>query len=435
MNPVLILIGIALGAVVTLVLVRPRLVAASRLRHENAMLQRDLEHERELGEERLRVNREAAGQLSEHFKALSADALRSNNEQFVQLARATLERYQVEARGDLDARRKAVAELVDPLAKSIAQVDEQIQKLDRERVSQQGALQQQLRLMQEGQERLRGETSSLVSALRQPHTRGRWGELQLRRVVELAGMTAYCDFTEQTVVQGDGRTLRPDMIVHLPGGKQAVVDAKAPLQSFLDAHEATDEAERSRHLANHARLLREHIRSLGSKQYWSQFEDAPDFVFLFLPGEHFLNAALEADPTLIEQGVNQSVLLATPTTLIALLRAVNYGWQQEKMTENARHISELGRELYTRLGTLAEHVQKLGRRLNTTVDAYNQAVGSLEGRVLVSARRFADHGVGGPDLPELDPIDTTARRAQAPELEVVAAPTQRTLEEAANDAA
>ena len=217
------------------------------------------------------------------------------------------------------------------------------------------------------------------------------------------------------------RALRPDLIVNMPGGKQVVVDAKAPLQAFLDAYEAGDDAERERHLREHARLLRDHIRKLSARSYWSQFRDAPDFVLLFLPGEHFYNAALEADPSLIQQGVDQQVLIATPTTLIALLRAVHFGWQQEKVAENAREISELGRELHTRIASVADHVQKLGKRLGGAVDAYNATVGSLETRVLVSARRFAEHGVVGHDkeIAPLEPVDRVPRAPQAPELTAV----------------
>ena len=282
-------------------------------------------------------------------------------------------------------------------------------------------LQEQLRGMVDAQERLRGETGALVAALRKPQARGRWGEMQLRNVVEMAGMVAYCDFAEQVTVHDDERTLRPDLIVNMPGGKQVVVDAKAPLQAFLDAYDAGDEAEREHHMREHARLLRDHIRKLSARSYWSQFRDAPDFVLLFLPGEHFYNAALEADPSLIQQGVDQQVLIATPTTLIALLRAVHFGWQQEKVAENAREISELGRELHTRIASVADHVQKLGKRLGGAVDAYNAAVGSLETRVLVSARRFAEHGVVGhdKDIAPLEPVDRVPRAPQAPELTAV----------------
>jgi DNA recombination protein RmuC len=408
------ILGIAIGAGLMIAAVRPRLAEVSALRRERDEYARDYSRLEGV----LETERAAT---ADRFKALSAEALRSNNEQFLALARQTLGSFQTEAKGELEKREKAVRELVAPITESLTKVDVRLERLDRERLQTTTVLQQQLRTMVESQDKLRGQTGALVAALRKPQTRGRWGEMQLRNVVEMAGMVGYCDFTEQTTVYGDDRVLRPDLIVRLPGGKQVVVDAKAPLQSFLDAYEAADDGQRDAHLQAHARLLREHVRKLSAKSYWSQFDDAPDFVLLFLPGEHFLNAALEADPGLIEQGVEQSVLIATPTTLIALLRAVHYGWQQEKVAQNAREISELGRELHGRIGTVAKHVQKVGRSLSGAVDAYNQAVGSLESRVLVSARRFADHGVVGPDkdIPVLEPVDVTPRATQAPELTAV----------------
>jgi DNA recombination protein RmuC len=296
----------------------------------------------------------------------------------------------------------------DPIHDALARMDAQLNRLERDRLQARGALDEQLRTLAAGQERLRGETGALVAALRRPQARGRWGELQLRRVVELAGMTAHCDFSEQpTVARGGERLLRPDLVVHLPGGTDVVVDAKAPLGAFLDAYEARDEDARASALAMHARLLREHVRRLSAKAYWEQFDAAPDFVFLFLPGEHLYSAALEADPELLEAGARQRVLIATPTTLIALLRAVACGWREERVAEDARAVAEAGRELHGRLETFAEHLQRLGARLRGAVGAYDDAVGSFERRVLPGARRLAAHGVVAPEreLPALDRID------------------------------
>jgi DNA recombination protein RmuC len=312
-------------------------------------------------------------------------------------------------------REQTVDALVAPIRDSLARVDAKLGELERDRARARGALDEQLRTLATDQERLRTETSALGSALRQPQTRGRWGELQLRRVVELAGMLAHCDFVEQASVAGEDGLLRPDLVVRLPGGKQVVVDAKTPLHAFLNAYEASDETIRARELASHARLLREHVRQLSAKSYWAQFDPAPDFVLLFLPGEHFYNAALEADPSLLEQSVRQNVLIATPTTLIALLRAVAYGWRQETVAEGARAVAEAGRELHGRLETFAEHLQRLGTRLRGAVGAYNDAVGSFEHRVLPGARRLAEHGAVAPgsELPALEPVDLTTRALAA----------------------
>jgi DNA recombination protein RmuC len=382
--------GLAIGAAAAALALAPRLVSArAALAGEGAR-----------SSARLAALGEAHERLTHEFGALSAEALRANNEQFLALARSEFGTLRAAAGGDLERRQAALGELVAPLRDSLSRVDGRLERLERDRVAARAQLGEQLRALMESNERLRGETGTLIAALRRPHARGRWGEMQLRRVVEMVGMTAHCDFVEQRTVDGEEGTLRPDLIVRLPGGKQVVVDAKAPLQAFLDASDASDEDGRRRHLEAHARLLRDHIRHLSAKAYWSQFDSAPDFVVLFVPGEHFHQAALEVAPDLIEEGVRQHVLIATPMTLITLLRAVAYGWQQERVADSARAIGQLGRELHGRLGSLLARLDRLGRRLSGTVDAYNEAVGTLESRVLPSARRLSAHGVA-PDGEEL----------------------------------
>ena len=382
-----------------------------------ARLSTELEHERAAAAEKLQLVQQAREEFADAFKALSAEALHRNNTSFLELARTQLERFQLAAKDELEQRRQAIEQLVAPLKESLAKVDGQVVSLENARREAYGALTQQLQTLAESQDKLRLETSNLVTALRAPHVRGRWGEMQLKRVVEMAGMVAYCDFVEQaTVSDNDGRLLRPDLVVRLPGGKNVVVDAKAPLHAYLDALEASDDDVRRLKLQEHARQVRDHIVKLGGKSYWRQFTPAPDFVVMFLPDETFFKAALEVDPSLIEAGVDAGVLPATPTTLIALLRTIAYGWQQETVAESARAVSELGRELYERLSTLARHFAKLGRNLDTAVSAYNEAVGSLESRVLVTARKFENHGISSGDVPELAPLERQTRPLQAVEL-------------------
>jgi DNA recombination protein RmuC len=386
-----------------------RELVASRARLEST-----LEAERSVSKEKLdlltNASERAAQDLQNAFKALAADALKSNNSSFLQIAQETLRRFQQDAKGDLEARQKAVADMVAPVRESLSKVDAQIQQMEVARGEAYGDLKAQVQSLISTQKELQSETGNLVRALRTPNVRGRWGEIQLRRVVEIAGMLPYCDFAEQETVTTETGRMRPDLVVKLPGGKKVVVDAKTPLQAFLDAFETNDEETRRTCLANHARQVRDHINTLSGKKYWEQFEATPEFVVMFLPGETFFSAALEQDTGLIEHGVLNRVIPASPTTLIALLKAINYGWNQEKLARNAYEISSLGKELHDRLRKLASHITAVGTNLDRAVEAYNQAVGSLENRVLVSARKFAELGAPAvEEIPAVEPIETTTR--------------------------
>ncbi len=410
MQVVFLIIGLIVGAAGAALLLWPRLVKANA----------DLGHEREQSEERLASLREAQQRLPETFKALSTDALRASIEQLSELNRAQLTAVNAEAKGDLEQRRQAVEQLVAPLKEQLGRVDSQLLKLDQDRRESRGRLEAQMRTLTETGEKLRTETGALVTALRKPNTRGQWGQMQLRNVVELAGMVRHCDFVEQSSFASDESTLRPDMIVNMPGGKHVVVDAKAPLQGVLDAYEARDEEERERHLQAHAKLLRKHVKSLAEKAYWERLDSAPDVVVMFLPGEYLLGAALDADRDLLQDAMAQRVLIATPTTLLALLQAIAYGWQQERVAESAQAVSELGRELHGRIIKLSGLLATLGTRLTSAVKAYNETVGSYEARVLPAARRFEDHGAAssGREPSELDQVTITARRVEPAQDEV-----------------
>ena len=407
MTVVWFVLAFAAGAAVTWVLVRQQ--AAARLAALEVKLQ--------ASDERHTILSNAEQTLRDAFRSMASEALQANSQSLTALAQASLEKTNEQVKGDLDRRHAAIADLVRPLADTLQAVDQKLGVVEKDRIAANASLAEQLKQVGSGLTSLQGETGKLVKALRQPHVRGHWGEVQLRQVVELAGMIEHTDFLEQvTLTTEDGR-FRPDLVVRLPGGKRVIVDAKAPLAAYFDAVEAQDDVERAARLGDHARQVRDHLVRLGSKAYWSQFDDTPEFVVMFLPGEALFSAALSHDPLLIEHGIANRVVLASPTTLIALLKAVSYGWRQERLQANAQEISDLGRELYQRLLILATHYDDVKRGLDRAVDAYNRSVASLETRVLVTARRFRDLGASsGDDIPELETIEKTTRVVQAPEI-------------------
>jgi len=385
-------------------------VESNDLRQQNARLQAEVEGERRAAHERNESFKRVTDELAEKFKALSRDALKDNNQEFLNLAHATLEKFQANAKGDLEQKQQAIDQLVKPLKDSLEKVDGKIEAMERLRAGAYSGLIEQVKTLASSQQQLQAETGNLVKALRTPHVRGRWGEIQLRRVVELAGMVQYCDFSEQeTIANEDGR-LRPDVIVRLPGNRTIVVDAKVPFEAFYESISTADDAIRLERLKEHARLVRTHIVALSRKSYWEAVQPTPEFVLLFLPGESFYSAALEQDPKLIEDGINQKVIIATPTTLIALLKAISYGWQQEQRAANADEVGKLGKELYDRLRTFLSHFSDIGKNLDRALESYNKGVGSLEARVLVTARKFKErNAIHGDEIESPEPIDKLAR--------------------------
>lgn len=390
----------------------------SNLKEHQAELEANFENQRKVFEEKAVLLKDLRNGLTETHKAISADALKNNNQTFIDLAQATFSKYLASVRTDFNARDKAVKETVKPLKDALDRYDRQIQAMEKSRENAYGGLSKQVESLIHTQEFLQKETGKLVNALRAPQIRGRWGEITLKRVAEMAGMQSHCDFFEQTSVQADDGLLRPDMVVHLPGRRQIIIDAKVPLVAYLEALEAETEEEREEKLITHARHVATHIKKLAQKAYWSQFDSTPEFVVLFIPGENFFSAALSHNPQLIERGVRDGVVLATPTTLISLLKTVAFGWQQEKMAENARHISQLGSELFERLVTMSRHVNNLGRDIERSVKTYNKVVGSLERRVFTSARKFKELGVSsrnGDTTQALSPIESQTRTIRTDE--------------------
>jgi DNA recombination protein RmuC len=373
---------------------------------------------------RLGVLEEARSSLETTMKALAADALATSGQSFLELAKSQLEQLQQKTTLDLEQRKQAVEHIVAPIRESLTKVDGKLHELELARTHAYSELSTQVRQLAETQKELRSETGNLVSALRdRPNVRGRWGEIQLRRVVEMAGMLEYCDFITQAHVATEDGRLRPDLVVKLPGGGSVVVDAKVAGQAYIESLDCADDEARTAKLRDHARQVRDHVTKLGAKSYWAQFDRSPDFVVLFLPGETFLSAAVEQDPALLEDGFSERVLIATPTTLIGLLRTVAYGWRQETIAESAKEVSELGRELYKRLATLTEHFSKVGDRLQSVVRAYNDSVGSFERSVLPGARRLKDHGIStSSELAELKDIELAVRKMKTPELPAAVPP-------------
>ncbi|MFZ0795186.1 MAG: DNA recombination protein RmuC [Candidatus Korobacteraceae bacterium] len=385
------------------------------LTEARAALDATLASERRNTEEKLKLLQDTSEQLKIQFKSLAATALDDNNTSFLQLAKTVLQNQQTQAAGDLAQKELAVQKLVEPIAQSLSGMNQQIQALEQARSRAYGTLTSQVASLLDTQKALQIETGNLVKALREPQARGRWGELQLHRVLELAGMLEYCDFKEQLSFNDDERRFRPDVIVDLPGGKQVVVDAKVPLTAYLAALEAPDDLTRNARLDDHARQVRQHIDSLASKAYWTHLPCTPEFVVLFLPGEVFFRAAMDADFELIEYGVSQKVIVASPTTLIALLKAVAYGWNQKNLAESAHRISEAGKTLYERLCTMTGYLEDLGKKLGGAVGSYNEMVASLEKRVLPEARKFPelDRSLEVDRLPELEQLEKTPRELQA----------------------
>jgi DNA recombination protein RmuC len=406
-----IVISLGIGAITTYLLA---LRKYNRLRIKHSRLLEDYRHERSNAEQKEALYKQTTESLKDTFSTLAGSALKNNAEQFLQLANENMKQHRIRAEDTLGQKEKAIENMVKPIHDALQKTEAEIRRMENERKQAQGALSAHLETMAESQRLLQNETRNLVQALRRPEVRGQWGELTLKRLAELAGMVEHCDFVEQETLQSENGQLRPDMVIRMPDKREIVVDAKTPLDAYLSAIEATDDTERKSHLVRHARNVRARIKELSAKSYWEKLKYSPEFVVLFIPGDQFLSAALEVDHALIEDALEQHVILATPTSFVALMRAIAYGWRQETLAENADIIREIGQEMYARLTTFAEHLAKIGRNLDNSVDAYNKAVASYDSRVLPGARKFTELGVTAKkEPPKVEQIERMARNIES----------------------
>lgn len=408
---ILLLLAAALLGAISVYFLREKRIRT--LESKNTELQLSLDMEQKNQNKLNEMLEQTQAQLANTFNQLSNEALSRNNNSFLKLAEENLKRFQSEAKADLSSREKAIEQLVKPIDEALKQTTRQIHDIEKERKESYGSLRTTIDQMTKSQQQLQLETQNLVQALRRPEVRGQWGEMTLRRLAELSGMVAHCDFFEQTHTNTETGSIRPDMIVRLPEKREIIVDAKTPLDAYLSAVQAREDKDRQRELKRHAQVIRSRVRELSRKNYWAEYSNSPEFVVLFIPGEQFLASALEVDPALLEDSMSQNIILATPTNFIALLRAVSYGWKQQALAENAEQIRELGETLYKRLSTFGNHLSKLGNSLGSTVNHFNSAVGSLERQVIPGARKFTEMGISSKnEITELPPVEQQPRQVQ-----------------------